>query len=271
VNEFSQVLIRRSGYEGEGFAQVYDRYRPSPPQALVDILLLLAGSERAERVADLGAGTGLSTRAWSSHASEVVGVEPNRAMVEWARRATTLPNVRYVEGFAAATGLAGESVDIVTCAQAFHWMEPSAVLTEVARILRRGGVFAAYDYDVPPIVRPEVDVAFASYFDARRVARERLAVPAGAATWPKEGHLSRLRDSGHFWFTREFVCHSLVDTDAARITGLAESIGPPRAVFSAAAPEVDETFEALRLTARRVLGDRVHPMVVCYRVRVGLK
>jgi ubiquinone/menaquinone biosynthesis C-methylase UbiE len=271
VNEFSQVLIGRSGYEGEGFAQVYDHYRPSPPQALIDILLLLAGSERAERVADLGAGTGLSTRAWSSRASEVIGVEPNRAMVEWARRATASANVRYVEGFAAATGLAAGSVDIVTCAQAFHWMDPSAVLTEATRILRSGGVFAAYDYDVPPIVRPEVDVAFASYFDARRIARDRLGVPAGAATWPKEGHLSRLRESGHFWFTREFVCHSLVHTDADRIVGLAESIGPPRGAFGDAAPEVDETFEALRLIARKVLGDRVHPMVVCYRARVGLK
>jgi ubiquinone/menaquinone biosynthesis C-methylase UbiE len=114
VNEFSQVLIGRSGYEGEGFAEVYDRYRPSPPQALVDILLMLAGSERPERVADLGAGTGLSTRAWSSRASEVVGVEPNRAMVEWARRATTSPNVRYVEGFAAETGLAAEGLALTS-------------------------------------------------------------------------------------------------------------------------------------------------------------
>jgi SAM-dependent methyltransferase len=271
VNEFSQVLIGRSGYEGEGFAQVYDHYRPSPPQALIDILLMLAGSERAERVADLGAGTGLSTRAWSSDASEVVGIEANRTMVEWARRATTSPNVRYVEGFAAATGLATESVDVVTCAQAFHWMEPGAVLAEVARILRPGGVFAAYDYDVPPIVRPEVDLAFAAYFEARRVARERLGVPAGAATWPKDGHLSRLRESGHFWFTREFVCHSLVHTDADRIVGFAESIGPPRGALGGAAPEVDETFEALCRIARKVLGDRVHPMVVCYRARVGLK
>jgi SAM-dependent methyltransferase len=271
VNDFSQVLIGRSGYEDEGFAGIYDRYRPSPPEALIDILLLLAGGERAERVVDLGAGTGLSTRAWSSHATEVVGIEANPAMVEQARRATTSPNVRYVERFAGETGLAAESVDIVTCAQAFHWMEPSLVLTEAARILRRGGIFAAYDYDVPPIVRPEVDVVFASYFEARRTARERLGVPAGAVTWPKEGHLSRLRESGHFWFTREFVCHSLVDTDAERIVGFAESVGPPRGVLSGAAPEVEATFEALRSTARKVLGDRVHPMVVCYRVRVGLK
>jgi hypothetical protein len=55
------------------------------------------------------------------------------------------------------------------------------------------------------------------------------------------------------------------------IVGLAGSVGPPPGAFSAAAPKVDETFDGLQLTARRVLGDRVHPMVVSYRARVGLK
>ncbi len=41
---------------------------------------------------------------------------------------------------------------IVTCAQSFHWMEPESTFIEVARILRPGGVFAAYDYDRPPTV-----------------------------------------------------------------------------------------------------------------------
>jgi SAM-dependent methyltransferase len=271
MNEFSQLLIRRSGYEGDGFAQVYDRYRPSPPQALIDILLLLARLDRARLVADLGAGTGLSTRVWSSRASEVVGVEANHAMLGWARRATTSSNVRYVQGFASDTGFEPDSVDIVTCAQAFHWMEPSPVLAEVARILRPGGVFAAFDYDTPPIVDVDVDLAFAAYFEARRIARERLGIPAGGATWPKDGHLSRLRESGHFRFTREFVSHSLVETDAERIVGLAASVGPPSETLGVEAPEVEKTFEALRLTARRVLGDRTHPMAVSYRARVGVK
>lgn len=49
----------------------------------------------------------------------------------------------------------------------------ASVLAEAARILRPGGVFAAYDYDVPPVVQPEVDRAFASHLEARRAARVR--------------------------------------------------------------------------------------------------
>jgi len=271
VGGFSEHLIERSGYAREGFAQVYDRYRPSPPAALLDLLTLVARIERPRLVVDLGSGTGLSTRVWSARAHEVVGVDANAAMVERAREVTDAPNVRYVNAFGAETGLAEGAADIVTCAQAFHWMEPAPVLAEAARILRRGGVFAAYDYDVPPIVEPEVDAAFEEHHQARGAARRRLGIEAGAARWWKDRHLERIRESGHFRFAREAVCHGWDGADAARMVGLAESIGGPRELFGGAAPEVAETFERLRGVAERVLGDHTWPMVVCYRVRLGIK
>lgn len=271
MSEFSQRLIERSGYSSGAFAEVYDSYRPKPPEDLLAILGLVARTERPRLVVDLGAGTGLSTRAWAERAEEVVGVEPNPHMVEHARQATAAPNVGFVERYADDTGLRDETADIVTCAQAFHWMEPEPVLAEAARILRAGGVFAAYDYDVPPVVEPEVDAAFATHFATRRAARERLGLQAGAASWPKEGHLERIRASGRFRFARELVCHGWSDVDAHGLIGLAESIGGPRAIFGADAPEVVETFERLRETATRVLGDRTGPLVTCYRIRLGVK
>ena len=99
--------------------------------------------ERPRLVVDLGSGTGLSTRVWADRAEEVVGIEPNARMAEQARLVTRAPNVRYVDSFAAETSLPAGAADIVTCSQAFHWMEPGAVLAEAARILRPGGVFAA--------------------------------------------------------------------------------------------------------------------------------
>jgi predicted TPR repeat methyltransferase len=42
-----------------GFAQVYDQVRPSPPEAIADLLLQFAKLETAERVVDLGCGSGL--------------------------------------------------------------------------------------------------------------------------------------------------------------------------------------------------------------------
>jgi SAM-dependent methyltransferase len=271
LSGFSQELIGRSGYLDEGFADVYDRYRPSPPSEVLEVLTFAAGVERPSLVVDLGCGTGLATRAWANQAEQVAGVEPNPRMIERAREATDQPNVQYVEAYAAETELPGGRADLVTSFQAFHWMEPQPVLVEAARLLRDGGVFAACDYDVPPLVEPEVDEAFAALVAARREARLRLALPAGASSWPKDGHLGEIRASGLFRYARELVAHGWAEADAGRMIGLAESIGGPRKIFSEQAPEVGETFERLRETATRVLGDRTRPLLLNYRLRIGIK
>jgi SAM-dependent methyltransferase len=271
VSEFSRLLIDRSGYLIEGFPDVYDRYRPPPPAEVLDVLAFVAPTTRPRLVVDLGSGTGLATRALAARAEQVVGVEPNSRMTERARAATPESNVRYVEAFAGDTGLPGGEADLVTAWQAFHWMEPQPVLAEAARILRDGGVFAACDYDVVPVVAPEVEEAFMALLAARREARDRLGIPAGASSWPKDRHVDQIRASGAFRNAREIVAHGWWETDAERIVGLAESIGGPREIFSDEAPEVGKTFERLRETADRVLGDRRWPALLCYRLRVGFK
>jgi SAM-dependent methyltransferase len=271
VSSFSESLIARSGYAGEGFAAVYDEFRPAPPVALLDLLARYAGVDRPRLVVDLGCGTGLSTRVWAGRAEAVVGVEANPAMADRARAATDAPNVRFVDALASGTGLPDCEADVVTCAQSFHWMEPEPVLAEAARLLRPGGVFAAYDYDVPPTVHPEVDAAFAEHFEARRTARIRLGLPGGAVTWPKTEHLDRIRASGRFRFAFEVVCHGTGETTARHVVGRAESMGGPRAIFGDDAPEVGETLERLRETAERVLGGRTWPVHVGYRVRIGVR
>jgi SAM-dependent methyltransferase len=271
VTGFSQQLIERSGYEGEGFAPDYDRFRPGPPEVVLSVLTTHAGAERPRLVVDLGCGTGLSTRAWAGRAGRVIGVEANARMVAQARAATEVSNVEFVEGFAHEAEIDDESADIVTCAQSFHWMEPAPVLAEAARMLRDGGVFAAYDYDVVPVVQPEVDAAFAAHVAARSAARSRLGIEAGAATWPKSGHIDRIRASGLFRFAREVHCHGEGTIDAGRLIGLAHSIGGPLALFDGRAPEVAATMDTLRETAQRVLGDGEWPTVTGYTIRLGVK
>ena len=135
---------------------------------------------------DLGSGTGLSTRAWADRADEVVGVEASPEMRDQAEAATAAENVRFVQAYAQETGLPDGVADIVTCSQSFHWMEPEPTLAEAARILRPGGVFAAYDYDWPPVVHWEVEAAFEELVGRSAIeSRARRAAPA------HEGHASR--------------------------------------------------------------------------------
>jgi SAM-dependent methyltransferase len=114
-------------------ADSYERARPSYPDAAVD-WLVPAG---ARTVLDLGAGTGKLTRALVARGLEVVAVEPLAEMR--ASLAASLPAVRALEGTAEAIPLPDDSVDAITVAQAWHWVDPARATAEAARVLRPGG------------------------------------------------------------------------------------------------------------------------------------
>ena len=259
-------LIELSGYAREGFARLYDTYRPRPPRILLETLCRIAATDRPSLVVDLGTGTGLSARAWSELADRIVGVEANEAMVAQARSATTEPNVEYVTAFAHDTRLGDGAADVVTCSQSLHWMEPEPTFAEAERILRPGGVFAAYDYDPAPLVEPEVDEANDAYLRRRREARERRGIPAGGDIWPKREHVDRMRASGRFRYCRELALHTIVRGTADSLVGLARSIG-----LSGDATEEEIGIPELEIAARRALGDREVPFHWSYHVRFGVK
>lgn len=274
---WSRSLIETSGYNRPGFAARYDRYRPRPPAALLETLVRYARTERPALVVDLGCGTGLSTRAWSGRANRVVGIEPNPAMVAAADAA---PGIEYREAFAQETGLDDGCADVVTCSQSLHWMEPEPTFAEAARILRPGGAFAAYDYDWPPVVDPEVDAAFDAYEGRHGALRESHGIFRGGDRWRKRDHLERMRETGRFRFCRELLLHSIEEGNADRVVGLAYSLGLPAADVEGGVEKLqipdDELERVLRVreleeVARRVLGDRTVPFLFGYGVRIGVR
>jgi ubiquinone/menaquinone biosynthesis C-methylase UbiE len=124
-----------------GAADVYARYRPAYPGELVDWVLAEAGASRGARAADIGCGTGILTRMLADRGLRVVGIDPAKDMLDRAREGGG--GAGYVTGEAAATGLRGGSVTLVTVAQAFHWFDHDAALGEFHRILRPAGHVAA--------------------------------------------------------------------------------------------------------------------------------
>jgi ubiquinone/menaquinone biosynthesis C-methylase UbiE len=122
-------------------ADDYHRSRPGYPAALFDWIDGETGLPRAAWVADVGCGTGVSTRPWASRGHWAVGLDPNAAMLAQAARAG---GALYLRADAAAAGLRSASIDLVTVAQALHWLDFAAVLPEFRRILRPGGCLAAF-------------------------------------------------------------------------------------------------------------------------------
>lgn len=123
----------------------YVRYRPGYPPALMAWVRDELGVTAGARVADIGAGTGISSRQFLEAGHAVVAVEPNAAMRAAAERwLGDTPRFRAVDGSAEATTLADHSVELVSAAQAFHWFDMQAVHREWARILVPGGLALVY-------------------------------------------------------------------------------------------------------------------------------
>jgi SAM-dependent methyltransferase len=123
-------------------ASDYAKARPSYPTEIVDAVLGGLGDPSSLLAADVGAGTGLFARLLADYGGRgcrVIAVEPNPVM-----RDAGGPHERVEsrDGSGEATGLPEHSVDLVTVAQAFHWMRPDEALREFHRILKPGGRLA---------------------------------------------------------------------------------------------------------------------------------
>jgi len=257
-----------------GDAESYNAYRPQSPPVIMDILTQLAHVQRPQRVVDLGCGTGLSTLMWAERAEHIIGIEPNADMRHQAEASTAkLPhvkNITYRDGLSTQTHLPADSADIVTCSQCLHWMEPEPTFAEIARILRPGGIFAAYDYDWPPTIRWEAEQSeniVATRFRALRKAR---GLDHDVTSWSKEKHLERMRESNRFRFTKEITLHNVEYGNADRFIGLVLSWGPIRYIRQGVT-EQELGIDQLKEVAHRVIGTDPIPWYLSYRVRIGIK
>ncbi|MBK9231984.1 MAG: class I SAM-dependent methyltransferase [Anaerolineae bacterium] len=258
-----------------GFAARYDAARPAPPLAIPHMLMQLAQTSRPRLVVDLGSGTGLSTVIWAPLADAVIGVEPGADMRRQAQvRTAALPDsahVTYREAVAAATGLPAQCADIVTCSQALHWMTPAPTLAEVGRILRPGGVFAAYDNDWPPVVAWEAEAAYNRCLSRALHLGHARQLFGASRSWDKEGHLARMEASGHFRYCREVLIHHQEMGNAERLVAVALSQGSVATLLKAGLSEDEIGITSLRAVAQRTLGDTPAPWLWSYRVRVGIR
>jgi SAM-dependent methyltransferase len=256
-----------SGYDTPGFAARYDACRPRPPAVLLEWLSALAGVERPRVVVDIGCGTGLSTRVWAGRADEVVGVEPNDAMRRFAEAVTDAPEIRYVGGSSYDTRLSPAGADVVTCSQSFHWMEPRATLTEVARILRPAGVFAAYEYRSLQTPFWEPEAAWHEVRKTKQRLREELGLDRDKQRWREP--LDALQEADGFDDCRELSLHSVEEGDADRLVGFALSEGSLATLLAAGASEEEVGLDRLRDVAARRIGATPCPWLLGYRVWIG--
>lgn len=114
------------------------------PQYSIEIVAEILQHVTQQRVAwDCGTGSGQFTRLLAPHFQKVYATDLSAAQIS---HAPVLPNVEYRIAAAENSGLADQSVDLLTVAQAIHWFNFDAFYLEVKRVVKHGGLFAMLGY-----------------------------------------------------------------------------------------------------------------------------
>lgn len=126
------------------YERIAGDYREARPQYPERLVTLIAGwlPEGALKVLDVGAGTGIGTRALAGvlgPRASILAVEPSPAM---RREAEAAPGICWLDGRAEALPAADEAADLVFSAQALHWFDRPAFYRECGRALKPGGAVA---------------------------------------------------------------------------------------------------------------------------------
>lgn len=140
--------------DSEGYA----KFRPGYPPALFAWLATLPA--RRELAWDCATGTGQAATLLAPYFHRVVASDPSLTQI---RAATRRAGVHYLAATGEASALAPGAVDLVTVAQAFHWLDRDRFYLELDRVIAPGGVFAAWTYGMFRSI-PEVDAVLDDFY-----------------------------------------------------------------------------------------------------------
>ena len=167
-------------YESQTIAENYSKYRPTCPQQVWEIFTFTQKHGVDTKMAlDLACGTGHSTFELCSHYQRTVGVDISKAQLERAREKATIlgksGEVEFVNAAASQLPLQDASVDLLTCAVAWHWLDPKAVFPEIDRVLKSPGALAVYSHGIPTIRHHQCNKIFQDFISTK-------------CTWPDGPH-----------------------------------------------------------------------------------
>lgn len=127
-------------------ADAYAAARPRYPASLFETLAALAPAR--DRAWDCATGNGQAAVGLAEHFDEVAATDGSDAQLS---RAEPHPRVRYSRALAASSGLPDGWADLVTVAQALHWLDLPPFYAEARRVLRPGGLIAVWNYNLMEI------------------------------------------------------------------------------------------------------------------------
>jgi SAM-dependent methyltransferase len=139
-------------------ASEYAKFRPTYPPELFEYLGEITPSRRLAW--DCGTGNGQAAVALATVFDRVIATDASQDQIRNAQRNE---KVEYRVAPAEESGIASETVDLIVVAQALHWFNLDRFYAEAGRVLRPGGVLAAWVYNLLHI-DPVIDEVVNRYY-----------------------------------------------------------------------------------------------------------
>jgi ubiquinone/menaquinone biosynthesis C-methylase UbiE len=141
-----------------GHADAYSRARPTYPASL--FAWLSRQTSQHDLAWDCGTGNGQAALGLAPHYRQVIGTDASAAQIA---QAPPHPQTTWRVARENESGLADQTADLATVAQSLHWFDAAAYFGEVARVLKPGGVVAAWTYGLLQI-QGEIDAAINDFY-----------------------------------------------------------------------------------------------------------
>ena len=158
-------------------ADLYARYRPTYPAELYQYILSFV--KEKDIAWDCATGNGQAAVVLADHFKKVVATDISAEQIE---KATFKENIEWLVCPAESTPFAENTFDLVTVAQAYHWIKWKEFRNEVRRVCKNNAVIAVWlyydhttgDKRIDKVVRDFYENVTRPYWDYERKYVEEL-------------------------------------------------------------------------------------------------
>lgn len=124
-----------------GHADIYAKYRPSYPTELFDHIISFVNEKYAAW--DCATGNGQAAAMLAEHFTKVEATDISEVQLQ---NAIQKPNIHYSVQPAEKTNFLDDSFDLITVAQAYHWLHLKSFHDEATRVAKPRAVVAVWAY-----------------------------------------------------------------------------------------------------------------------------
>jgi SAM-dependent methyltransferase len=137
----------------------YAKFRPRYPAKLFVYLAHLTPERKLAW--DCATGNGQAAVELAAHFERVIATDASAKQIEEAEQH---PHITYAVGAAEKSDLQSESCDLVSVAQALHWLDLKRFYAEAKRVLKEGAILAVWNYNLLQIT-PEIDAVVNHFYN----------------------------------------------------------------------------------------------------------